>query len=48
MFKRNKQVAIVISAKDYRLILESLVQLRNRLLAEGRYTDAVDEMLLSL
>ena len=47
MFKRKK-VAIEISAEDYRLILESLVQLRNRLLAEGRYTDAVDEMLEKL
>lgn len=48
MFRREKKVAIEISSEDYRLILESLVQLRNRLLAEGRYTDAVDEMLLSL
>lgn len=48
MFKREKKVAIEISFEEYRLILESLVQLRNRLISEGRYTDAVDEMLLSL
>ena len=48
MFKRESKVAIEISHADYRLIVESLIQLRNRLIEEGRFTDAVDEMLLNL
>ena len=33
-------------AFDEGIILRSLNELRNRLLLEGRYTDAVDELLI--
>lgn len=48
MFKRQKKVIIEVTAEEYRLMCESLLALRNRLIAEGRYTDAVDEMLIKL
>lgn len=31
---------------EVRIIVPALVELKNQLLAEGRYTDAVDELLL--
>ena len=33
---------------EARIIIMSLVELRNRLIEEGRYTDAVDEILVKL
>ena len=32
--------------KEYRLLLDCLMIRRNKLLAEGRYTDAIDEVIL--
>lgn len=31
---------------EVRIIVLALVELKNQLIAEGRYTDAVDELLL--
>ncbi len=31
---------------EVRIIVYALVELKNQLLAEGRYTDAVDELLI--
>lgn len=31
---------------EIRIIVMALVELKNQLLAEGRYTDAVDELLI--
>ena len=31
---------------DVRIIVRALIDLRNKLIAEGRYTDAVDELLI--
>ena len=31
---------------EVRIIVFALVELKNQLLAEGRYTDAVDELLI--
>ena len=31
---------------EIRIIVLALVELKNQLLAEGRYTDAVDELLI--
>ncbi len=48
MFRRERKVIVEVSAAEYRLILESLLALRNRLISDGRYTDPVDEMLMKL
>lgn len=39
---------LVLNDQEHRLIIESLNQLRNSLIANGRYTDAVDEILLKI
>ena len=33
---------------EVNIIIRALVELRNQLIAEGRYTDAVDEILVKL
>ncbi len=48
MFRCEKKVIVEVTAAELRLIYESLVALRNRLISDGRYTDPVDEMLKKL
>ncbi len=47
MLRKNK-VTLHLSEAEYRLVLESLVNLRNKLIREGRYTDFVDEMIVKV
>lgn len=42
--KQNYYLAL--DTAERRLIIESLNKLRSRLIAAGRYTDAVDEVLI--
>ena len=39
---------IVLEEYERRMIINNLNELRNRLIANGRYTDAVDELLLKI
>ena len=39
---------IVLNEYERRIIINRLNELRNRLIAKGRYTDAVDELLLKI
>ena len=39
---------IVLNEYEHKIIINSLNELRNRLIANGRYTDAVDELLLKI
>ena len=39
---------LVLNDQEHRLMIESLNQLRNELIADGKYTDAVDEVLLKI
>lgn len=43
---REQKYYLVFDEIERRIILRSLNELRNRLLSEGRYTDAVDELLI--
>ena len=45
---RSQKYYISIDEKERRIILNALNELRNRLLAEGRYTDAVDDVLIKV
>ena len=45
---RNQKYYIAIDESERRIILNALNALRNKLLAQDRYTDAVDEILLKL
>ena len=39
---------LILNDQEHRLMIESLNQLRNKLIADGKYTDAVDEVLLKI
>ena len=45
---RNQKHYIAIDESERRIILNALNALRNNLLAEGRYTDAVDELMIKI
>ena len=39
---------VELNRQEWRLIIEGLNRFRNKLIAAGRYTDAVDEILLKV
>lgn len=39
---------LVLNDQEHRLIIESMNQLRNKLITDGKYTDAIDEVLLKI
>jgi hypothetical protein len=45
---REKKYPLYLTDDEKRIILMSLVELRNELIKEGRYTDPVDDLLLKL
>ncbi len=45
--KQPKRI-LVLSSSEYRLMLHGLLHFRNKLIQQGRYTDAVDELLINL
>lgn len=48
MFKRKKNVFLQVDDTEYRLICDSLLRWRNKLLAQGRYADPIDDLLCKL
>ena len=42
------QTTFEILGGTYRLMLHGLIHFRNKLIQQGRYTDAVDELLIKL
>ena len=45
--KQPKRI-LVLSPSEYRLMLHDLLQFRNKLIAQGRYPDAIDELMIKL
>ena len=43
-----KEKKYKLTYDETRIIMMSLIELRNKLIEEGRYTDAVDDILLKL
>ena len=39
---------LVLNNQERRFVIESLNQLRNKLIVDGKYTDAVDEVLIKI
>lgn len=39
---------LALTTEEWRLMIEPLNNLRNRLISEGKYTDAVDEVLIKV
>lgn len=45
---RTPKYYLYLTDEEYRLVLQSLVSLKNNLIREDRYTDAVDELIIKL
>ena len=39
---------LTVSTEETRVILRSLIELKNKLIREGRYTDCVDELIIKI
>lgn len=39
---------VTLSVEETRLLLQSLIRMKNKLIAEGRYTDCVDELIVKI
>lgn len=48
MFKRRKKLYLEITDTEMRILCASLMNWRNRLLAQGRSTTPIDELLAKL
>lgn len=46
MFK--KKYYVPLTYEEQRIIIASLIELKNELIHQGRYTDAVDELLIKV
>ena len=45
---REKKYHLYLTADEQSKVIQSLIDLKNNLIAQGRYTDAVDEVLLKV
>ncbi len=45
---RSRKYYIYLTAEERRLIFNTLLEYRNKLIAQGRYTDFVDEVMIKL
>lgn len=45
---REKKHHLYLTADEQSKVIQSLIDLKNNLIAQGRYTDAVDDVLLKV
>ncbi len=45
---REKKTHLYLDNEERRLLLHSLVELKNQLIKQGRYTDPVDELIFKV
>lgn len=45
---RTPKYHILLTDEEYRLMLQAFISLKNNLIREGRYPDAVDELIIKL
>lgn len=48
MFNRKKKVCLEVTGTEFQLLCKCLMDWRNKLLAAGRITDSIDELLTKL
>lgn len=44
----KQKYCLALTTEEWRLMVDALNNLRNRLISEGKYTDAVDEVLIKV
>ena len=45
---RKQKFHLYMDSDEQRILIESLVELKNQLIRQGRYTDCVDEIIIRL
>ena len=45
---KERQFHIYLDDEEYGQVLQALIALKNNLIAQGRYTDAVDDVLIKV
>lgn len=45
---RTPKYQLNLTDEEYSLMMQALISLKNKLIREGRYTDAVDELIIKL
>ena len=45
---KQKDYYIYLDEQEYSQVIQSLIALKNDLIAQGRYTDAVDDVLIKV
>ena len=45
---RNPKYHLYLTPDERRTVINSLIRLKNDLISQGRYTDAVDELIVKL
>ena len=45
---KSKKYHLYLTDTEYTSIISALINLKNNLIAQGRYTDAVDDVILKL
>lgn len=45
---KGQKYHLYLSDEEYRRVLQSLIRLKNSLIAQGRYTDGVDDILCKM
>ena len=45
---KDRQFHIYLDDEEYGQVLQALIDLKNNLIAQGRYTDAVDDVLIKV
>ena len=45
---KNPKYHIYLTPDERRTVINSLIELRNSLISQGRYTDIIDELLIKL
>jgi hypothetical protein len=45
---RNQKYHLYLTPDERRTVINSLIDLRNELISQGRYTDIIDELLIKL
>ena len=43
---RTPKYHLHLTYKEYSLVMQALISLKNKLIREGRYTDVVDELII--
>lgn len=45
---RKPRYYVALNAVETRLVLQSLIRMKNKLIAQGRYTDCVNELIAKI